>query len=432
MLFLKLFFLTIFSGSTPEFSNNSFFSFHSKEFFYTVDSDSVYVTKNGESYEKWAHQMHWPHFDFEAINRLNETLLLTKGGGVLYRFKDRSFERLDKSFEHRNKYRSYDFTFENKIFSYGGYGLFNVYSNLTFFNELNQEWSEYFSHPNSKLPSPRQLVIGQLEDSVLYVAGGTNKMVNEQLELNFNFLDDVWKLNLKTHFWTYLGTLNSVFSKDIFSPSTIKGPYNGGTLMIFNGRVFWSDVSNNILKEFTNVNPLLLENIKFFDFNPTTNLFMLSKRMHHSQVSRFIFMTPSGLLGDSVVQHQLYSKDYSARHLLFLILLVVIIIVVYLKTKSKSNYSVILTNSNKIKKELSFEDFSILEQLLKEHPRAVDFPSILNFFEPNLSYESRVKKLRLSISRIDKILMTYTNSKTPILKFRQNKNDRRVKEVYVN
>jgi hypothetical protein len=245
-------------------------------------------------------------------------------------------------------------------------------------------------------------------------------------------LDDVWKLDLKTHFWTYLGTLNSAFSKDVFSPSTIKGPYNGGTLMIFNGKVFWSDVSNNILKEFTNVNPLLLESIKFFDFNPSTNLFMLSKWMHHSQASRFIFMTPSELLGNSVIQHQLYSKDYSARHLLFLILLVVIIIVGYLKTKSKSNYSVILINSNKIKKELSFEDFSILEQVLKEHPRAVDFPSILNFFEPNLSYESRVKKLRLSISRIDKILMTYTNSKTPILKFRQNKNDRRVKEVYVN
>ena len=68
--------------------------------------------------------MDWPHFNFEAINRPNETILLAKGGGVLYKFKDRYFERLDKSFEHQNKFRSYDFTFENEIFSYGDYGLF--------------------------------------------------------------------------------------------------------------------------------------------------------------------------------------------------------------------------------------------------------------------------------------------------------------------
>ena len=108
------------------------------------------VTINGKSYDTWAHKMDWPHFDFDAIYRPNETILVTKGGGVLYRFKDNSFERLDKSFEHRNKYRSYDFTFENKIFSYGGYGLFMTNSNLTFFNELNQEWSEFFSIQTQK------------------------------------------------------------------------------------------------------------------------------------------------------------------------------------------------------------------------------------------------------------------------------------------
>jgi len=45
MLVLQLFFLTIFIGSFPEFSKDSFFSFHVKELFYTVNSDSVYVQK---------------------------------------------------------------------------------------------------------------------------------------------------------------------------------------------------------------------------------------------------------------------------------------------------------------------------------------------------------------------------------------------------
>ena len=144
-------------------------------------------------------------------------------------------------------------------------------------------------------------------------------------------------------------------------------------------------------------------------------------------------MTPSELLGSSVIEYPLYNNETQyGFYFVLLILVLAILLVVYLKTKPKSNYSVILTNSNKIKKELSVEDFSILKQLLKEYPKAVDFPSILNFFEPNLSYESRVKKLRLSVTRIDEILMIYTKSKTPVLKFRQNNNDRRIKEVYLN
>jgi hypothetical protein len=437
MLLFQLFFLTIFNGSLPELTKNSFLTFHSNEFFYTVDSDSVYVTTKGDLLEKWAHQIEWPHFNFKAINRSNEVILISDGGGVLYRFKDRFFERVDKSFEHRNKYRSNDFTFENKIFSYGGYGLFNVNPNLTFFNESNKEWSEFFYHPNYKSPPPRQLAIAQVKDSFFYVGGGTNKIINQQLDLVHSPLDDFWKLDLNTHSWEFLGSLNEDFfniSKEVlFLPETVRGAYKGGCLAIFRGKVFWLDISNNSVKEFNDVNPILLEGIEFIDFNPSTNLFMFSKLIHNSNKYRFVFMTPSELLGDSVTEHQLYTiENKNELYFFSLILVFVIIFGVYLKTKTKSNYSIILANLNSIQKELSLEEFSILNQLIKDHPKAVSFPSILSFFEPNLSYESRVKKLRLSILRIDDVLKTYTKSKNSILKFRQNQDDRRIKEVYIH
>ena len=76
--------------------------------------------------------MNWPHFDFNAIYLPNEIILVTQGGGVIYRFKDNFFERLDKSFEHRNKFKSFDFMFDNKVHSFGGSCLFMTNSNLTF------------------------------------------------------------------------------------------------------------------------------------------------------------------------------------------------------------------------------------------------------------------------------------------------------------
>jgi len=44
-----------------------------------------------------------------------------------------------------------------------------------------------------------------------------------------------------------------------------------------------------------------------------------------------------------------------------------------------------------------------------------------------LSYESRVKKLRLSMSNIDEVIRKYTKKRA--LMFSKNKNDKRIKQV---
>lgn len=333
--------------------------------------------------------MNWPHFDFNAIHLPNKIILVTQGGGVIYRFKDNFFERLDKSFEHRNKFKSFDFMFDNKVHSFGGYGLFVTNSNLTFFDELNEEWSEFFYHPDSKIPAPRKGVFGQTEDSFLYIAGGTNKRVNDQLELNYNILEDIWKLDLNTHFWTYLGKADFDFSDNsntLFSPTTLKVSYKSGTLAICSGEVFWVDIKNNVIKKFTDVNPILLETIERIDFNPSTNLFMISKLKHNSQSHRLVFMTPLELLGSSTTEHLLYQKDIQyGLYIPLSLFLLIAPFIVYLKIQQKSNYKIIVKKSNYIRKELSPEDFGVLELILEKHPTAVDFPTILTFFEPNLS-----------------------------------------------
>jgi len=53
------FLLSFLNPSYSKLTSGSFFSFHSNEFFYILDSDSVFVTKNGKSYKKRAHKMNW-------------------------------------------------------------------------------------------------------------------------------------------------------------------------------------------------------------------------------------------------------------------------------------------------------------------------------------------------------------------------------------
>ena len=69
--------------------------------------------------------------------------------------------------------------------------------------------------------------------------------------------------------------------------------------------------------------------------------------------------------------------------------------------------------------------------MVKKYPQNLSFPEILNFYEQNLSYESRIKKLRLSLSNIDFIIKTSSKNKIE-LKYSKNKNDKRIKQCKLN
>ncbi|MDB9954956.1 hypothetical protein OAD49_05305 [Flavobacteriaceae bacterium] len=357
-MLIYLTFFSILSLLPTEVNDTNFFSFHKDEFFYIVSSDSVYATKHGNTYEKWAHEMTWSHFKFTQIDGAKETLLLSNGGGVLYRFKNRKFERLDKSFEHRNKFRSFDFSFENKIFSYGGYGLFNDNSNLTFFDPINQEWSEFLYHPESMAPEARQSPLGQFTDSVLYIAGGINSRVSNKIELKINLLTGIWKLEFINRKWTYLG--ESMFNQFIdldtfFITPAIKIPFKGGVLIINREKVLWIDIEKNKILEYQKVNAILYDKISNIYFNPSSNLFMITKQDSNSQSNRFIFMTSTELLGESIKEHKLYKEEFKSELYLILIpIIMLVIFAIYLKSISKNNYTQIQQKIKCYKKRFKY------------------------------------------------------------------------------
>ena len=109
-----------------------------------------------------------------------------------------------------------------------------------------------------------------------------------------------------------------------------------------------------------------------------------------------------------------------------------IVVIFYRKRKPKTFKRVILDNISAIENQLSEEEIKILKLILKEHPQAVSFPTILSFYELSLSYESRIKKLRLSLERINRVLNTYFNNDSLPLSFRKNRNDKRIKEVFLD
>ena len=138
---LALFFYTAIDSS-PNLEKDQYFTFYHEEKFYIVQKDSVYETHDGNTFNSWPHGVIFSHYDFNPLNTNEGVFLVSNGGGVVYCFKDKSLKRIDDSFEHRNKYHSYDFIIGSKIFSFGGYGLFDDNNMITQFDPEFKQWSE--------------------------------------------------------------------------------------------------------------------------------------------------------------------------------------------------------------------------------------------------------------------------------------------------
>ena len=131
----------------------------------------------------------------------------------MYVYENNTLERIDKSFEHRNKFHSYDFSYNKQIFSFGGYGLFDDNNLLTYFADKTQEWHEFLYHKSgNEIPSKRKIPVGQVNDDVLFIGGGISKNVDSKLNISNNRLTDFWKLDLTSRSWEKLGDAKKGFS----------------------------------------------------------------------------------------------------------------------------------------------------------------------------------------------------------------------------
>ena len=425
--------LMLFFQGIPDLEKNSFFSFYQSDQFYIVNKDSVFVTKNGKETIQWKHDINWPHFNFNALPNNNSVFLISEGGGMVYEFKDQKFERIDQSFEHRNKYYSYDFLYQNQIHSYGGYGLFNSNDNITFFDTQSKEWAEFVYHPESPVPIGRRQVLGQLSGHKLLIGGGVKESSTTDLKNTRYLINDFWELDLKSHMWRYLG--QSLFLSDLVNTNFLQQnfrtiSFRDGCLLFYDLKVYWLDIKNNLLNEL-NANTALLESLNHLNYNPHSDTFLITVSNHQTGKERFIVTSSTGLIGEKISSQQLYKRSQQTpiKYIISAFALLIGVLYFIRRRHSRDYKSIIIKNRDKIKLRLSQEEFKILQYILDQSPKGVQFPDILGFYEPQLSYESRIKKLRLALDHIEVEINRFSSSSESLLVYEKNKEDKRIKEV---
>ena len=185
------------------------------------------ITENSEDIENntWSGLYDAFQLNQDVVNGLLGNLILKKfndkfylfhdGGGLFLEINGQELIRKDNSFPFMNKFFGDFINIKNKIYHFGGYGLFRTNNALLLFDEGNSnQWDEVTIQNNvpkeieDGIASFSSLVI----DNDYYLIGGNSSKNNNQY-----FNNSILKFNFDNYKWTSLGDINL----DIFNNPNI-------------------------------------------------------------------------------------------------------------------------------------------------------------------------------------------------------------------
>tara|TARA_B100001758_G_scaffold192383_1_gene169524 strand:+ start:240 stop:1709 length:1470 start_codon:yes stop_codon:yes gene_type:complete len=136
----------------------------------------------------------------------NKFYLFHNGGGLIIEISDKNLIRKDNSFPFMNKFFG-DFIYHNnKIFHFGGYGLFRTNNTMLVFDEGNSNQWDEITYENDV---PEELKNGLASffplkiDSEYYIFGGSSSFNNERF-----YNKSILKFNFENYNWSNLGEIN--------------------------------------------------------------------------------------------------------------------------------------------------------------------------------------------------------------------------------
>ena len=397
---------------------------HEKNGFVIITKDSLFrwnkgnwskrkLIKNKESLE-----------DLLALTFDENVYLISRGVGLVYQLKGDSVIRKDRSFNWRSRYNTNFIYKDDKIYSLGGYGLWTSKNNLIFFDNTTTEWMLEEYNKVEKLPFDFSGGTTELKDSLLYYMGAPLK----DLELDKN----IYQYNFSSKDWNVLGQWNDAIA--LFNS-------NYRTSLLYpivydkNGNIGQFIYSRNEFRKYLNPNKGILNDSRLIVGNPNTREFMVFIE-NGNNIELPIIVSETKLLGSEYEALPIYNSQHYQLYITLIIAAFLgfglLVFMIYRKRSSKL-IDKVKSHWSEIEEQLSSEELKILKIIVEHHPDCVELPFILDRFSPNLTYESKIKKFRKSLRIIDDKLKSITKyKKGNIILSRRNKEDKRIKELYLN
>ena len=396
---------------------------HEKSGFVIITKDSLFRWNKGNWSKRKLIKNKESLDDLLALTFDKKVYLISRGVGLVYQLKGDSIIRIDRSFNWRSRYNTNFIYKDDKIYSLGGYGLWTSKNNLIFFDKTTTEWMLEEYNKVEKLPFDFSGGTTELKDSLLYYMGAPLK----DLELDKN----IYQYNFSSKDWNVLGQWNDdivLFNSNYRTSLLYPIVYDK------NGNIGQFIYSRNEFRKYLNPNKGVLNDSRLIVGNPNTREFMVFIE-NGNNIELPIIVSETMLLGSEYEALPIYNTQQYPLRVTFIIAFLgfgLLVFMIYRKRSSKL-IDKVQSHWSEIEEQLSSEELKILEIIIEHHPDCVELPFILDRFSPNLTYESKIKKFRKSLRTIDDNLKSITNyRKGDIIISRRNKEDKRIKELYLN
>ncbi len=435
LLFILFYFqlVWVFGQQIPGF-NGKFIVFPEKNGFRFIDKDHSYFSTDAKEYEITPHGFSVDNLRLSYLFYSDKIRFLSAGGGTVYEYKNDSLYRIDKSFEFQSRFSSYNFVRGDSIISVGGAGQFNVQNNIIYFTDKSLEWlvetrydyresdnrvpigqydpssnKAYFNldEPSDGIDDKSIREVQSVYPSSIYSYDFDTKVFKDEYDLSslFEFLSVPYKVSSFRRFENYRLPLIATNS-ELMTFDFIEGVAY---------RHFNADV--NVLLQYSDI----------LAYNPTTSDFLLAYGLTVNP--HFLVINEADLLGTEYELIKLKRANVFPWWLF--VLIVPLGVFVFLKRKSVLLIESLDRITPQLKRVLSEEDFKIFQIIRKQYPNGVEYPDLQSSFERDLSYESRIKKLRNTITHIDETAQSIIGKSSSIFDITKGKVDKRVKVIRV-
>ena len=435
--------------------------------YYVIFKDK-YFTKHVDE-DSWSEQkITYNDYDLNEYFGLsmhelkNEKILLQSGGGPVYKLSNDSLYRIDRSRWHKTQNMSYTYVQNDTLFNLGGYGYFNNFDKILYFDNKTFEWYKYNSKNDLYDNASNDFLIfhDRKEEEIFYF-GGKFDVTPQNIEKE-NLQYTVMKFSNHNKRWDKIGNLdinNSNFDRynmnyyknkrDYiydYHQSILKRSFNFFDenylyLLIFN-ELYTFDFKNN---SFT-ISDFSLDNINTLNkiiYNPDYKELMYITSFTSENYPEVIIQKIDDFLPkDYKEKHYIYSTSNSGWNyaIVFLILIIISTIIYWKKIEGLFiDKSLILENDKVLfngKKILIFdenEEKTLKYIIDKNKKNGVGTDELFDIIENgSQSFDNKRKRLSIILNNINLKLRAITNIPEDMIQSIPSKEDNRLRNYRLN
>jgi hypothetical protein len=412
--------------------NGDFIVFPEGAGFRFIDKGYSYFTEDGMTFEIETHSYDVDDYRLIHIPYASDNCFVSVGGGKVYKYIDGELRRDDKSFAFQSRFSSYNFAKGDTIVSIGGSGEFNVQNNIIYYTKVLQEWlMEYRYQPTSETNS---IALGQ------YQPGSSKVFFNlpneastdniSDMVVENSFPSDIYSYNFRTRAFQNEFDLKSVFNRFFPNPESPRlrrfNNYEIPLLFDDNHILTFDFTKGEAYFHKSADTRTLLQYPKILGYNKESNRFLL---VYNRDVDpHYLIINEAILLG---TEYETIIIDRPGFNWLWLLVIFLpIFFLLMLRKRGVSLVKRIDEITPNLIRILSEEDFKIFRIIREHYPNGVEYPDLQSAFERELSYESRIKKLRNTVTHIDETIQALIGRKNQsVFLITKGKEDKRVKVI---